>query len=451
MSYIPAQNVLSHFLWRYKYLPKEENKTPIYMYQMVDHYLNAGSHTKNIQAFRGSGKSINTCILALERVATGHNRFVMIVSDTMTQAEALIADIQTLCDDGSIPIKVTRSITGAIEFDVNGKAACIMGVGAGMSLRGRKFKRMRADLVITDDLMNDAVALNRLRMDRLSRWMFKVLIPSMQPDAELWNVGTPLNQGDIFMKMCENHPTLQIKLEPGVWDDRFTPEWIKRKKAEYDKAGMLRAWKQEMELILVDNETQLFDMDQIEFIEEMPKDVMCVMAIDAAISDKAGSDFTGITINGIDKDGNWNLYPLQLKLKPSYLAGEIIELVVRFNILYVGIEQGATCIALTEHLNRLRSETNVWFNIEELKHGGYSKIARAKSFEPVVASGIVKIIDNGDGSEALVEQMELTDNEGINSAHDDVLDSTCYLTQMVKHYTKYADADAEEEDYDYRR
>jgi len=257
------KDTINHFFWRYKNLPLEENQTPRYMYDMVEHYLSGSSYIKNIKAFRGSGKSINTCILALERVASGLNRFVMIVSDTMTQAEALIADILTLIEDGNNDIVISRSVVGRIEFNINGNAACIMGVGAGMSLRGRKFKRMRADLVITDDLMNDAVALNILRMNRLSRWVYKVLMPSMSPAAELWNVGTPLNDGDIFMSMCKTHGSLDIPLTDDAWSDRFSPEWIAAKKKEYKDAGMLSAWKQEMELVLVDDENKVFSMNRI--------------------------------------------------------------------------------------------------------------------------------------------------------------------------------------------
>ena len=139
--------------WRYAYLPEEEHKTPQYMYDMVEHYLNNDSTTLNVKAFRGSGKSINTVILALYLVATGQEDYVMIVSSTSYQSEMLIADIASLIDEGSVPgVRVVRSITGEIELSVGGRSSYIIGKGAGSKLRGLKKGRKRVGLAITDDL-----------------------------------------------------------------------------------------------------------------------------------------------------------------------------------------------------------------------------------------------------------------------------------------------------------
>jgi hypothetical protein len=40
------------------------------------------------------------------------------------------------------------------------------------------------------------------------------------------------------------------------------------------------------------------------------------------------------------------------------------------------------------------------------------------------------IIDNGEASEVLVEQMELTDLEACRATHDDIIDAVAYLTSM---------------------
>jgi hypothetical protein len=442
-----SESTIKHFIWRYKNLPPEDNKTPRYMYDMVEHYLNTDGHIKNIKAFRGSGKSINTCILALERVATGRDRFVMIVSDTATQSEALIADIQTLINDGNNNIEVTRSITGSIEFNVNGKPACIMGVGAGMSLRGRKFKRMRPTLVITDDLMNDSVALNRLRMDRLSRWFYKVLLPSMNPSSELWNVGTPLNAGDIFMKLCSLHPTLEIPLSEGVWTDRFSDEWIANKKAEYQAAGMLREYNQEFSLVLTDSDTRLFDTSKITFIDYIPTDVSWYLSCDLAFSSESTADYSALVVLGIDAQGSIYCAPYQMRGKPSEVANHIYTLVSQYQILDVGIEQGASFIAIVEHLETLMQDYNNYFNINELKHGGKSKHSRISSLEPLVNSRRLTVIDMPDmASEELIEQMELTDHITCAASHDDLIDGLSYISQLNMVYS-YKGEDLSRQDY----
>ncbi len=429
-KYKPSENVLDFAIWSKAYLPIEDNKTPLYNYRMVDFLFNTDSHIKNIRSFRGSAKSVTVCKMALYRVATGLNRYVLIISDTALQGEALISDIVSFVEYGTIPgLKLIRAIAGELEVEIDGKRCYILAKGSGASMRGIKRGRFRADLCITDDLMNDQVAMNRLRMQRLEAWYFKVLRPSLNPNAEIWNVGTPLNDGDIFMKMCKLHPTFDNPLTLTSWPDRFTPEWIERTKQEYIDAGQLRSWKQEMELILTDAENQLFDMNKINIVPEMPDDCVCRLTCDLAISQASSADYSAFTVIGLDSRNQWYIYCEQHRFKPSESAGKIIELVNRFEILDVAVEQGSTYLAMIEHLDTLMQDYQSYFYVTELKHGGVNKISRVKSLEPVVNSGRLNIIDQGDAEE-LIEQMTLTDLEAINSAHDDLIDALAYATSF---------------------
>jgi hypothetical protein len=60
---------------------------------------------------------------------------------------------------------------------------------------------------------------------------------------------------------------------------------------------------------------------------------------------------------------------------------------------------------------------------------GKSKISRIKSLEPKVNQRGICIIDIDDG-EALVEQMELTDNETCRATHDDLIDALAQATTV---------------------
>jgi len=434
-----SDEVIEHFLWRYMYLPKEPNNTPKYMYDIASHLLNPSiGSTKNIKAFRGSGKSINTCIMALDRVVNGHVRFVMIVSDTMTQSEALLDDIKSLIEDGMLNVEVTRSVAGKLEFVVDGLKCAIYGVGAGMSLRGRKFNRMRSDLVITDDLVNDASSMNKVRRDRLSRWMYKVLKPSMNPDSEMWNVGTPLNDDDIFMRTCKMLPeaTIDIPLVQGVWPDRFSDEWIDRTKKEYIRDGMLSAWKQEYELVLVDDETAIFEVNKINTCvdSETPK-LTFFCTLDGAFSEKTGADFSAFTVLGIDEHGSWFVWTYAMKSNPQKVISKLFELQAKFGFNAVGIEKGQFLLSMKVEVERMQIDTQQFFNVEELNTAG-SKLARIKALAPIVNSGRLTLVDTGEDTERLYEQFELTDNEKCAAGTDDQIDSCCQLLQMNLYYSE---------------
>lgn len=437
MTYKPSDLTLSHMVWRKRYFT-EDNKTPIFHYRILDHYYATDSYIKPVKAFRGSAKSTNTCYTALHRAENPDAHYTLIISDTATQAEQLVADISDMLRESSLPYTVVRDVNGEIELEYNGSKYFIVGKGAGSSMRGIKRNRKRPDLIILDDIINDELVMNRLRVDRLNRWFYKALLPSLSPDGEIYAVGTPLSQNDLFMHLCSLHSTIEIPLTDDAWPDRFSPEWIENKKAEYTRAGMLREYKQEFELILTDRDTQLFNMDKVRFVSEddMPSDLTWFMTCDLAFSEKDSADYSALVCNGIDADGNWYVFPTQGRWKPSETANKIFELVNRFSILDVGIEAGASMIAVQEHLEQLQLDYQNYFNIIELKHGGKSKISRVSALEPVVNANRLNIIDNGTDAEALVEQMELTDSHSVMATHDDLVDSLAYMVQMNLYHTQ---------------
>ncbi len=418
-----------HFKWRWDNFT-DDNTTPSFHIDMIDHYFNDGSYVKPIKAFRGSAKSTNTCYVALHRVEDTDSHYTLIVSDTASQAESLVADISDMLRESSLPYEVVRDVAGEIELLFNDKRYFIVGKGAGASMRGIKRGRKRPDLIILDDIINDELVMNRLRVDRLNRWFYKALLPSLSPNGEVYAVGTPLSQNDLFMHLCSLHETIEIPLADGVWNDRFSPEWISDKKAEYERAGMLRQYKQEFELILTDSESRLFNMDKVRFIGEgdVPPGLTYSICVDAAISQESSADYSAIVVNGVDDQGRWYIYPVQGRYKPSELANKIFEMVDRFEVLDVGIEQGATYLAVKEHLDQLMLDYHSYFNLIELKHQGKAKISRIKSLEPLVNASRLTIIDNGKDAESLIEQMELTDLEACMASHDDLLDALAYFS-----------------------
>jgi hypothetical protein len=330
---------------------------------------------------------------------------------------------------------VVRDVVGEIELLVGGKRYFIVGKGAGASMRGIKRNRKRPDLIILDDIINDELVMNRLRVDRLNRWFYKALLPSLSPDGDIYVVGTPLSQNDLFMKLCSLHPTVEFPLTDTAWPDRFTPEWIETKKREYSDAGMLREFKQEYSLVLTDDETKLFDTSKLQFIDSVPDGVNWYLSCDLAFSDKDTADYSALAAVGIDSSGMFYCYPVQGRWKPSDVAGKIWQLVQQFNILDVGIETGPSFITVEEYLLEMMNDYGNYFNLIELKHQGKSKHSRISRLEPLINSRRLTLIDMpGLCTEELVEQMELTDRVACMAEHDDILDALAYMLDLEMHY-----------------
>jgi len=430
-----GKRTIEHFIWRKQWF-SEDNITPLFHYRMVEHWLYSDTYIKPVKAFRGSAKSTNMCYMALHRVENPNAFYTLIVSDTATQAESLIDDIAGMIDSSSLPYKVKRSVQGEIELEYKGRTYYIAGKGAGSSLRGIKKGRRRPDLIVIDDLLNDELVMNRMRVDRLSRWWFSALLPSLEPKGEVWAVGTPFSLGDIFTQLTQNHPTLEVPLEEGVWEDRFGSEWIRDKKREYEKAGMLREWKREYELILADSETQIFDTKRITTItkEDVPSGLTYFCTLDGAFSEKDSADYSAFAVLGIGENGRWFLFPYAMRANPQAVIDFLFSLHLDFGFSAVGIEKGQFLLSMRMEIENRMFDTQQWFNIEQLSTTG-SKIARIKALVPIVNSGKFTVVDTGevngvDAPDMLMEQLEMADSEAVRSAHDDVLDAVCQLVQM---------------------
>ncbi len=446
-EYIPSIETLEFMVWRHTYF-EEPNLTPLFHYRIAEHYLHCEeSGTRAVRAFRGSAKTSNTSYHCLYRVDKGLDRYILILSDTQTQAESIISDITDMAAE--LPhLKVSRAIAGEIEFIVNGKKAHIVGRGISGSLRGLRKSGLRAGLIVGDDLINDELAANKVRRDRLIRHWYKAVLPSLDPKGRVWVVGTPLSDGDLFMHLCRQHPTIDVSIatfdigSDGVetidsnWPDRFSNEWIRRKKKQYSDAGMLPSWKQEMELILVDDETNVFDINRINMIDEdsIPDDLTFYSTLDGAFSEKDASDYSAFTVLGIDKEHRWYVWTYAMKANPQEVISKLFELQAKFGFNAVGIEKGQFLLSMKVEVERLQLDYQQWFSVEELSTSG-SKLSRIKALAPVVNSGRMSMIDTGVDSERLMDQFKLTDHIGCKSATDDQIDSCCQLLQMDTTWT----------------
>ncbi len=434
-KYKPSAATLDFFIWRYTYLPLHENKTPITHYKMIDYYFAADSDDISmVQCHRGLGKSQLSMEFSLYCICEGIEQYVLLVGGTQDLTNDLVASAAAILEEADITgVSVRRSVEGILEINSkSGDVGYLVAKSTGSKLRGvaKGSKRHRPSLIVLDDIVSDDLVLNRLRMDRANRWFTSALLPTLKPGGKTIGSGTPMNQADPFMTLCNNFGSFKIPLSNSSFPDRFNADWIAKKKGQYEKLGQLRDWKREFELVLTDEETQLFDMSKVRFVEEMPDDVVCFLSCDLAFSEKEAADYSALVVNGVDRQGRWYIYPVRGRWKPSETATQIFTLVDRFEIINVGIEQGSSYIAVKEHLDKQMLDTQTYFNIIELKHGGKSKISRISTLEPVINSNRLHVIDNGDAAEALTEELELCDSFACNAAHDDLCDALAYQTMM---------------------
>lgn len=161
---------------------------------------------------RGHGKSTaGVEIAALWHVAYCHRRFVVIASDTWSQATDRLATIIDEVENnpklraafpGLRPAMDDRgSVVRWRDDDVVFACGCrIMAVGAGKSVRGARKGSVRPDLLLLDDLEDEASVATPEALSKRLRWITRVALGLASPLvglSALW-VGTILSRSALL-------------------------------------------------------------------------------------------------------------------------------------------------------------------------------------------------------------------------------------------------------------
>ncbi len=457
-----------------KVLFTEQNTTPQCHYDIMDSIYTGANPIKSVMCSRGLGK---TTLLSTKlplfaaltgKIGTMDSHYCLIVSDTASQSESIIADILSLYDESDIlqrEMSLVRAVSDELQFDVNGRIYHIVGRGSGAKLRGVKRNRRRPDLIIIDDLSNDEVAMNPARREKMKRWLFKALIPSREPTGYLIiNVFTPLHMGDAPVELHNSKFTDSIDIpladiQPpqweemtSAWSDRFPVEYIKHTYEQYAESGRVAEFMQEHFLQLVSDESAIFDTSRIKYEPiSLTADAMIYTATDLAVSQKTSADRSVVITIAFD-EGLWKLLDIQSdRWNPTEVMDKLFHIQKKYRPLSVGLETVGYQQAFKHHLEQEMMQRDEYINIHELKDNLHiAKSTRIYGLTSVINTGNLvineKLLDNP-SLQRLMEQIELSTREGVLSQHDDEVDCLASFTQLspIEVYQAMPDNDMDDD------
>src|SRR3990172_3619203 len=156
---------------------------------------------------RGNAKSTWVdLVLALWSTAFRYRFFILIVSDTASQAEDFVqflkAELEVnerLAQD--FPKLVGQGPIWRADTIITRNGIKIRGVGAGQKLRGMRHGSKRPDLVIGDDLENDEAVESPDQRKKMERWFFKALMKIGQKDTVFIVIGTILHYDSLLSSL----------------------------------------------------------------------------------------------------------------------------------------------------------------------------------------------------------------------------------------------------------
>jgi hypothetical protein len=165
--------------------------------------------------------------------------------------------------------------------------------------------------------------------------------------------------------------------------------------------------------------------------QEVPIDIH--MTYDGTLSANAGSDFVGVTINGVDAEDNWHiLSSKKYKELPSTMTEIICLQLMVFRPTYLWAEPGCISAEMMADVQKFISEHELPTAIRDLKlsRRGGAKAARINALNTRYKKGKIRL-QQGPWCRDLVEEMDQW--SGIcDLDHDDGLDSLSMQSEVAK-------------------
>lgn len=308
------------------------------------------------------------------------------------------------------------------------------GVGGGITGRG-------ADVLIIDDpCKNREEAESETIRKRTLDWFKSTAYTRLSPTGAVIIIMTRWFDADLagsilaedsgawevvsFPAIAEHDEQFRLRGE-ALWPARFNLDKLKEIKRTLGSYEWSALYQQNP----LDNETQEFRRSHFlyrDWAEVESLSTRRYLTVDTAISKTAGSDYTGLVSNFVDRENKWNLRAWRMKLSPLDLIETLFTLHAEDHYTKIGIEETVYLDAIKPFLDQEMRTRNRFLPIVPLKHNRVAKELRIRSLLPRYESHSIYHIKGECGD---LEEEALRFPKGV---HDDVIDAAAYQTQIAE-------------------
>lgn|SRR3990167_2339069 len=464
--------------------------TPQFHYELWK-YCCSDAPRVAIGAPRGHAKSTAvTHAYVLASVLFREADFVIIVSDTETQASQFLNDLKVelyendklrqLFQVNGFEKDAEREIIVNIGFDHHRFRIIVRGAGGGSgSVRGFKWRNKRPNLIICDDIENDEAVLNEDRRAKFREWFFGALIPALSDDGKIRIVGTILHfdsllerlmhrQIDDYKKYIVKDGLKETNTDPKhawncikykahtdfddfseiLWMEKFPESRLKSIRDDYIAQGYPEGYSQEYLNYPISEESAFFrHQDFIPMtIEDRKKHKTFYAAMDPAISEEDKRSYTSITVVGIDEEGIMYVVDQRRKrLDAKEIIDELFDVQLIWKPDEFIIEDGALKKSLGPFIKDEMYKRNIFINIHPMTPIKDKK-SRARPVQGRMRQGAVRFDFEADWFPAFQEELLKFDR----GEYNDQVDSFAWLGQLINEMVE-APSLKELEELEYQR
>ena len=389
--------------------------------------------------------------------------YVLIVSDTITQATQFLGDIKKeLADNDNIrSLFKVDCFEKDTEDDVivrmqDGHRFRIAAKGSEQKMRGLKWNNKRPDLVVGDDLENDEIVLNSERRQKFKRWFYGALVPALAQNGVIRLVGTILHEDSLLNNLMPSEWDRNTIVEPLkvyskfarpswkaikyrahtedfkhiLWPEHYDAEWFLAQRQDFIDRGLSDVYSQEYLNEPIDESVAYFKKNDFlaETKQDADKALRYYIAGDLAISEKETSDYTVFVVAAVDEN---KFLHIKNVFRERLDGREIVDTIINLHRIYepelFGIEEMQVSKAIGPFLREEMVRTGVYVNLAVLKHGGKDKIARARSIQGRMRAHAVKFDKSGDWYPTFEDEL----CKFPRGRNDDQVDAFAYIGMML--------------------
>lgn len=432
-----------------------------------------------IAAPRGFAKSTAvTHCYTLANVLFRERSFVVIVSDTETQAVMFLQDIKKELEDNEDIQQLfglKRDALGKLKFvketesDIivsfaDGHKFRIVAKGSEQKVRGLKWGNKRPDLIVCDDLENDEIVLNKERREKFKKWFLSALLPIRSDHGIVRVVGTILHMDSLLeglmpesqlskvkkrqqlrrtpLKEWSNIklPWLSVKYRAHDGDNPTTASeflWEQKKsrsdleaiRESYVSQGYPEGYAQEYLNVPLDESFALFRKGDFLPLrdEDFQQQVNYYITTDLAVSEKDRADYTVFTIGAVDQNGGLQIRNvIRDRMDALSIVDTMLHLQRQYDPIAFGVEEGAIQKSILPFLRERMVSTGTYLSLFPLKPST-DKTTRCRSIQARMRAGGVRFNKDAIWYTDLEQEMLRFPRD----KHDDQVDTLAYLGLML--------------------